>query len=530
MSWLSSLRTKIVVMLATAAIVAAVAAGLLAYGLDTSRRLIDKSQAAQARVEEYLLLIGRVSDYGNAVTAAASAPQSQTAPQRIADGYVNANQVFDNLNAMNVAEVERESGDAKSAAATKGLVLARMRAQFNALHESLAVDLDSARDLETVQARLDAFGLGFSPMLAQAIEDERQLSRRLGSDIDALRGRLTRYAAAQLLGTLLLGALLYYVLGRPLLRRINETVSGADAIAEGYLETRLKPTGRDELTALMSAFNRMASNLGARESELHEGQRNLQATIDRQTGDLRAANSRLESIDANRRRFFSDISHELRTPLTVVQGEAEFNLKPKAKPTAAQMRDSFRTILARVQGLRRRVDDLLRVARSESGTLDLVKLPVDAVAIVHEAVAAEADLCKRRSIRLSANDPETALMLEADREWIRQVLSGLIGNAVKHTNDGGTIDVSVRGNGAVAELTVSDSGEGFDANELPNLFDRFMRGKKASPGTDGFGIGLSLAKWVVEEHGGSISAANRSDGQGAMVEIRLPLIARKGKP
>ena len=187
----------------------------------------------------------------------------------------------------------------------------------------------------------------------------------------ALRSRLSLIAAGLALLSLLAAAAVYLGVGRPLIRRIGETISGAEAISQGELGERLRPSGSDELTELMTRFNLMADSFEAREAELTSAQAQLQQTVDQQTADLREVNRRLETIDANRRQFFADVSHELRTPLTVVQGEAEFNLKAKARPSAADMRRSFETILKRVLELRRRVDDMLRVARSESGRLDL---------------------------------------------------------------------------------------------------------------------------------------------------------------
>lgn len=524
-----SLKAKILAILLVAVAMTATAAALLVYGLDASRQLVVKAQAAQTRSEEYLFLIGRVSDYGNAVAAAASPEAGPSTWQRVVEGYALVERVFDNLKTLNAQEVASESGDAKTAAATKGLALARMRAQFEALHRNAEADLGHLDFAETVQARLDAFGLGFAPNLAQAIEDERQLSRNMHAGIDLLRKRLTFLAVFLTLAAVVIGAATYLLAGRPLMRRISETIAGAEAIAAGNLETRLKPTGRDELTRLMNTFNAMGASLGAREADLKQGQRDLQATIDRQTAELRAANERLEEIDANRRRFFSDISHELRTPLTVIQGEADFNLKPRAKTTVSQVRKSFETILSRVLGLRRRVDDMLRVARSESGRLDLNLHPLDMRNVISEAVASDAALASRKSIELRTDLHNGIARVTGDRDWLRQVVSGLIANAVKHTPEGGSIDISCVPAQDGVELEVRDTGTGVAEAELERVFDRFIRGKDAGQVTDGFGIGLSLAKWVVEEHGGTITMANNSDEPGANVRIRLPAAMGNGE-
>ncbi len=527
---MQSLRTKIAVLLAITAGMVALAAGLLVYGLNTSRALIDKAQQAQTRVEQHLLLVGRISDYGNAAVNSASSPSpALPAAARLEQAKATVDPLFEALQNLNRLEVEGETGDAKTAAATKGLNLARMRAQFDSLHRAFAGGAIANATVETTQARLDAFGLGFSPILAQAIEDDRQLSDRLHERIDVLRKTLTRIAGGLALGAILVAGLLYGLIGRPLQTRIAATISGANAIAGGRLDTRLQPSGRDELSDLMVAFNAMASSLTNRETDLRDGQRRLQETIDEKTAELRRANAQLEEIDTTRRRFFSDISHELRTPLTVVQGEAEFNLKPNAKPRTADMRKSFATILGRVHGLRRRVDDMLRIARSESGKLDLARQPVDLNAIAADVAQSERDLCARYGIAIASEPAPGAVTVSGDRDWLRQVMSGLISNAVKHSQQGTRIRLTVRMAGATGELLVTDQGSGIADGDLPHVFDRFSRGGITRTPVDGFGVGLSLARWVVQEHGGEIGIGNNPDGRGAFVRIALPLVAAPRK-
>ncbi|MGI9514295.1 MAG: HAMP domain-containing sensor histidine kinase, partial [Anderseniella sp.] len=331
---------------------------------------------------------------------------------------------------------------------------------------------------------------------------------------------------------------IYFRFGSPLLARIAETVHGAEAIAEGELTTRLNPTGQDELTDLMQRFNTMAGSLAAREEVLKAAQQDLQQTVDRQTADLRQANEKLEKIDSNRRRFFSDISHELRTPLTVVQGEAEYNLNAKVRPGLADMRQSFETILGRVQELRRRVDDMLRVARSESGRLDLSSKPIDLANVVSDAVGDETRPANRRGIRLEMKTPPEGLTVLGDYDWLRQVLGGLIVNAVKNSPEDTVITVRVLQRPPNAVVTIEDQGRGIDPDSLPHVFERFARaeaGQKllAEMQSDGFGIGLNLAQWVIEEHSGSISLGNNADGPGVTVHVTLPLVSEptdQGKP
>ncbi len=213
----------------------------------------------------------------------------------------------------------------------------------------------------------------------------------------------------------------------------------------------------------------MAARLDARERDVILARQQMQETIRQRTASLRDANTRLAEIDASRRRFFADISHELRTSLTVIKGEAEFNLNERAAPDKDAMKTSFGTILDRVRGLRRRVDDMLRVARSESGRLDLHTEPIDLVALVRTIGDEEAASVTRKSVTLAIDTVGEAAMVKGDREWLRQVVAGLIENASKHAPSRSAITIGIRVAEGKARLTVRD---------------------------EGFGVGLALARWV----------------------------------
>jgi signal transduction histidine kinase len=524
-----SLKGRIILVLATAAAISALAAGLLFHGVSESERLVNKAQSAQERIEGYLLLAGRLNEYRSSVTSILTGPVAVHATaQQIDQVKEPVRQAFTRLLSMNVAEVDAAQGDDnKARAATKGLMLSRLRAQFDSLHLQLREQTQVQRSAQRLEPALNAFGVAVAPMLAAAIEEERQLARSSRADMGALRSRLSLIAAGLALLSLLAAAAVYLGVGRPLIRRIGETISGAEAISQGELGERLRPSGSDELTELMTRFNLMADSFEAREAELTAAQAQLQQTVDQQTADLREVNRRLETIDANRRQFFADVSHELRTPLTVVQGEAEFNLKAKARPSAADMRRSFETILKRVLELRRRVDDMLRVARSESGRLDLQRGPVDLCEIAALAVDSEARPAARRGLTLLLETGTDTLPMAGDRDWLRQILSGLIANAIKHSPEGGHITVRTGCDDSCGWVEVEDDGPGLPDDHMEKVFARFERGPDEAD-TEGFGIGLHLARWVVEEHGGSIALQNRPGRNGLRVRVKLPLKQARG--
>jgi signal transduction histidine kinase len=239
---------------------------------------------------------------------------------------------------------------------------------------------------------------------------------------------------------------------------------------------------------------------------------------------LRAANARLEAADLSRRRFFADVSHELRTPLTVILGECDIAMRGAAR--AMDPAPAFATIRKRAQRLKRRVEDLLRVARSESGEIELDRRPVGVAAVLAEAVDTMGSEAARRRVALALVPGSEDVECLADREWLRQTVESLIDNAFRHATGLSSVEVALeRVGGATARITIRDDGPGFGAPEA-DLMERFRRGPRApgapAPDETGFGIGLALARWIVEQHGGAIGLGAGEGGRGACVRLDIP--------
>ncbi|MFN2484637.1 MAG: sensor histidine kinase [Candidatus Limnocylindria bacterium] len=215
------------------------------------------------------------------------------------------------------------------------------------------------------------------------------------------------------------------------------------------------------------------------------------------------------------REFAADASHELRTPLTIVRGSVELIRKRLSKPSAG-VGQALDDIEGEVDHLTDLVDDLLLLARSDSGEVQLRRERVDISDVTGEALQALGHLASSRhvALRLDAAPAE----VEGDPDRLRQLVTILVDNAIRHSPHDGTVDVAVARNGAVI-VSVEDHGAGIRPDDLPHVFDRFWRAADAPPG--GTGLGLSIAAWIAASHGGSVSAANR-DGAGARFEVRLP--------
>jgi two-component system sensor histidine kinase BaeS len=265
---------------------------------------------------------------------------------------------------------------------------------------------------------------------------------------------------------------------------IADMMEAAGRVEAGDYSVQVRETGPRDLRRLARAFNAMSA--------------------------------RLASDEAERRQLLADVSHELRTPLSVIQGNVEGILDGLYPADRAHLEP----ILEETQLLERLVEDLRTLSLSESGALRLHREPTDLGALLAETVAgfrARADAAGIE-LALSADDPLPTLDLDQAR--LRQVIGNLLTNALRFTPAGGTVRVAVAaaGDGGV-EISVTDTGSGIAADELPHIFDRFYR----SADSGGSGLGLPIARSLVEAHGGTIDAESSSDA-GTTVRIRLPTV------
>jgi two-component system OmpR family sensor kinase len=228
--------------------------------------------------------------------------------------------------------------------------------------------------------------------------------------------------------------------------------------------------------------------------------------------------SRLENLFHTQRRFIADVGHELRTPLTVIKGNV--NLMRKL---GCGDEESLDSIEAEVDRLTRMVGDLLLLARAESGKLPLDRHLIELDTLLLEVLQQTQVLAAGR-LDLRLGDIDQVLVC-GDRDRLKQVLLNLIGNAIKYTPAGGEVVAGLGKDGEQAILTVSDTGPGIPAEDLPHIFERFFRTEKSrtrSKDGKGFGLGLSIAYWIVRHHGGQIDVESE-EGHGTTFRVWLPL-------
>jgi len=227
---------------------------------------------------------------------------------------------------------------------------------------------------------------------------------------------------------------------------------------------------------------------------------------------------RLESLFTSQQRFLADVSHELRTPLTVIKGNVDLIRRMKVADE-----ESLSSIDQEAGRLTRLVGGLLMLAQAESGKLALNFAPVELDLLLTE-VFTEMRVLASSKVKVHLNDIDQ-VMVNGDRDRLKQVFLNLISNAIQYTPAGGEIFLSIRKLGDQARVIVRDTGPGIPAEDLPHIFDRFYRAEKSRTRskTSGFGLGLSIAHWIVEHHGGQIKVESK-EGKGTTFVIWLNIL------
>ena len=238
-----------------------------------------------------------------------------------------------------------------------------------------------------------------------------------------------------------------------------------------------------------------------------------------------ALNSRLDAVasaEQEQQQFIADVSHELRTPLTVMRGSLEVVLE-EDRP-AEEYREAIGNALLEVRHLTRLSQNLLFLARGQAGRVTLSFANVDLVKFLSEVTRDLLPAVTDKGLELSVDLPSESPRAFIDSDRMQQVLHNLLENAIRYTNPGGKIRVSLASSPAEVRIDVSDSGIGIPEANLPFVFERFFRSdraRRAYPG--GSGLGLSIVKWIIGAHKGRVEVKSRV-GEGSTFSVVLPLV------
>jgi PAS domain S-box-containing protein len=237
----------------------------------------------------------------------------------------------------------------------------------------------------------------------------------------------------------------------------------------------------------------------------------------------RANAERLRSLDQAKDDFVATVSHELRTPLTSLSGYLELMLEGDAGPVSEQQHRMLATMARSAGRLRSLIEDLLLINRMDAGSLQLELEPTALAGLIRRAADSVAGLAQARDQTVEIDADPSLGRVRADAAHLERAIRGLVSNAVKFSPDGGVVRVCGRRLADQVEIAVIDEGVGIDEADLPRLFDRFFRTSQATTAAvQGAGLGLTISRRIVEEHGGTIEVASKP-GQGSTFTVRLPV-------
>jgi signal transduction histidine kinase len=287
-----------------------------------------------------------------------------------------------------------------------------------------------------------------------------------------------------------------YFLSSTVTERIHLLKGAAEKLARGDLQTRVPVQGRDEVATLANTFNQMAEQ-------------------------LQAADQKQRELESLRRDLIAWVSHDLQTPLTSMRAILEA-LSDGIVEEPETVKRYLNTAQRDVRSLSALIDDLFQMAQLDAGGFPLHRAEASLSDLISDTLESFTELAKQGEITLEGNVDSDVDPVHMDTQAIGRALNNLIGNALRHTPPGGRVSVWVRRTGQAVEVTASDTGEGIRAADLPHIFERFYRGEKSrNRGTGGAGLGLAIARGIVQAHGGDIQVESKI-GKGTQFTFHIP--------
>jgi signal transduction histidine kinase len=523
------LRIVLVHLVITAAILGMAACVVLALrGKDEA---LARTAASRQELEGLLHLTAAVSRYSEELATTLQRTSGAVRPA-VEARREQVRQAFADLRAATESEINLiQDADEREQERQELTRLDDLRQSFvlaDGATERLLRAHEEGRSRDAVQVfRTDIvnrLGPEWEVLVGAATADERREVARVEFETATLTRRLDWIVVACSIGLALVSLSAGLWLYRSLHQRISALQRAAEALGQGNLDHRIRSRARDELGQLARRLDVMAAELQNQQALLLEAQAHLEQQVAHRTEELATANRRVIDLDRMRSQFLADISHELRTPLTILRGEAEVTLRSAANTSPETYRDTLRRIAAGAQDMSRLVEDLLFIARSEADQIRFEFVPMRLTPLLHEACQEGRVIADRKGVDvlLDISGAAKAAMVRADPGRLKQALLIVVDNAVKYSSTGQTVLLEVEANKIGVEILVRDQGCGVRQEDVPYVFERFYRtpGAKANGG----GLGLAIAKWIVDKHEGQI-ALNSDPDRGTEVRLMFPQLA-----
>ena len=502
----------------------AVMAAMGFLAVDRADRYIDRVSLAHRQVESIHALSLRANRFSEQIAemllfGEAGRAEFEEAGRDLAASFTSLEGItrkeLDFLTDPEERAIERE--ELALVAAMRDVTEDMHKTALDLLQTSLVGRQDEARlrYFDEIEENLDD---RLQHLIDIAIADEEFEVRQVEGQVARLTNELIAAVAvsSSLAIVASLGAVM--LLSRAVARPIARLIDGASAIGRGELAHRIAVEGRDELATLSGHFNRMAEQIEVQHCALLAHQSQLEQMVSERTAQLETANRRLKDLDRLRVLFLADVSHELRTPLTVLRGEAEVTLRTRAA-SQEDFRETLESVVHQAEEMGRLVDDLLFLTRAEADSLRFEAAPVPLQDVITEALVEGRVLVGAHGHQLVPSLPSEPLVVTADRQRLKQTALIAIDNAIKYSDPQSPVEIELRRDGRHALITVRSRGDAIPPEDLPYVFDRFYRGRHDQT-KGGSGLGLSIAKWIVEKHGGTI---HLTSGPKRLTELEIRL-------
>jgi histidine kinase len=327
--------------------------------------------------------------------------------------------------------------------------------------------------------------LGMQQMIGQ-MEGMQEMQADLFTNF---RAAVTEALLVSTTAALVSAIIVSFFVSRRVVTPIRQMMEASQRIAAGRYQERVDATGMDELGQLAHSFNQMATTL--------------------------------EQTETMRRDLIANVAHELRTPLASIKGYME-GMIDGVLPVEP---DTYQQIYHEADRLQRLVNDLQELSRVEAGAFELKRRPLAVGELVQQTAIRLRPQFEEKEVDLTLNIPADLPLVRADEDRLNQVLLNLVGNALQYTPSGCAVTITAKTQNQELLVVVSDTGLGIAAEHLPHLFNRFYRvDKSRSRAGGGSGIGLTIAKHLIEAHGGHIWAESKGEGRGSVFTFSLPLI------